>query len=74
MRTYIEFQKEMQDAHSCPESEGKIFCVMMDKFGNTFCAYCKKRVRYPNPTKEEIEYILSKCKSGEVKIKEVEDE
>ena len=70
MRTPKQFIQQMQDAHSCEQSEGKIFAVSMDKLGNTFCAYCGEQVSYPNPTKEEVNEIIKKIKLGEGKIEE----
>ena len=70
MRTPKQFMQKMQDAHSCEKNEGKIFAVGMDKLGNKFCAYCGRKVNYPNPTEEEIKEILRKIKSGEGKIEE----
>lgn len=41
LRSHKEFQKQTQDAHSCSKSDGKIFCILIDKIGLTRCAYVK---------------------------------
>lgn len=37
---------ELEKIHNCPESKGKIVCISMDDFGNTFCGYCHRQVNY----------------------------
>jgi hypothetical protein len=37
---------KLEDVHTCKESEGKIVCISIDLFGNTFCTYCGKQVNY----------------------------
>jgi len=34
------------DIHDCEKSHNKIVCISVDKFGNTFCDYCKTPVDY----------------------------
>ena len=34
------------DIHDCENSHDKIVCIYVDKFGNTFCDYCKTPVDY----------------------------
>ena len=59
MRTHKQFRKEMKDAHYCTKCLGKIFCVSINEFGITRCAYCNKIVHYPRATKEEINEWMS---------------
>ena len=54
MRTNKQFQKQMKDAHNCSKCLGKLFCVSINEFGITRCAYCNQVVNYPQATKEEI--------------------
>ena len=58
---------KFEDVHSCKESEGKIVCISIDMFGNTFCGYCHKQVDYKshNIYKEAfvmLEQALKKAK------------
>jgi hypothetical protein len=46
----IEFNKfineTLEEVHNCKESKGKIVCISIDLFGNSFCGYCGKQVNY----------------------------
>lgn len=35
------------ESHWCKESDGKIICIEIDLFGNSYCSYCHQRVIYP---------------------------
>ena len=54
MRTFKEFIKQMQEAHSCEKCDGKIFAIEMDGLGITYCAYCNEKVMYPHSTPKEL--------------------
>jgi hypothetical protein len=36
----------LSDVHDCPECKGKIVCISIDHFGNTYCCYCNCQVNY----------------------------
>ena len=54
MRTQREWMDEMEAAHDCKKCQGKIFTISKDILGNSCCAYCGKRVKYPNATLNEL--------------------
>jgi hypothetical protein len=62
MRTVKQFQKEIIKAHDCKECRDKIICVAIDRFGRTFCAYCKEEVNYPRATLAEINSWVNNLK------------
>lgn len=53
--SFEEFRKKQQQAHSCQKCQGKIFCISIDKLGQTRCAYCNEIVNYPRATKEDLD-------------------
>lgn len=54
MRSFKEFQKELEMSHNCEKCHGKIIVIKVDKLGNQYCGYCGEKVNYPTPTTEEI--------------------
>ena len=50
---YHEAMKHLEDYHDCPKSHGSIVAITCDEFGNTMCAYCREKVRYPRMKREE---------------------
>lgn len=54
MKTFEEFQKELEMAHWCEKCDGKIVCISVDPSGIKRCAYCNSIVVYPEPTREEF--------------------
>ena len=62
MRTFDEWQEQMEVAHSCDQSEGKIFAMSMSPFGQVKCSYCGEVVDYPHATKEELKQWMKETK------------
>ena len=62
MRTFNEWQEQMEAAHSCDQSEGKIFAMSMNGLGQVICSYCGKAVNYPHATKEELKQWMEETK------------
>jgi len=57
-KTQTEMWKKLIEAHDCPESHGKIILITTDFFGNQYCGYCNKIVRYPKLTEEEFKILI----------------
>jgi hypothetical protein len=45
------------EAHDCEKCRGKIVCIARDAFGNTYCAYCGKKVDYKPVSKKILDDI-----------------
>ena len=63
MRTFKQFQKQMQKAHDCEKCHNKIISIMMDELGKRRCSYCNEIVNYPEPTVEEMKAWINKSKN-----------
>lgn len=43
---------KLSDIHDCEKCKGKIVCIARDALGNTYCAYCGRKVDYSEFNKE----------------------
>lgn len=54
---------ELEEVHSCEESEGKMVNIEIDtETGDTFCGYCGEKVDYSS----YFEQVLDKEEIGEL--------
>jgi len=62
MEELQEAQKHLEDYHDCEKCHGKIVAITSDPLGNTHCAYCGAKVKYPKMKKEAFEKWLKELK------------
>jgi len=60
--------KKLSEIHDCEKCRGKIVCIARDHLGNTYCAYCGRKVDYSEFENEMMEKLKKEgyCKGRRV--------